>query len=78
MIKTYTLKVHYEDGNYWAEVVELPGCFATGRTMDELKEALGEAIGMVLEPPRTVTVEFEEPSPPAVKEVRARAELIAC
>lgn len=41
--------IHEEDGSYWAEVKELPGCFASGATLDELKEALVEAIGMCLE-----------------------------
>jgi predicted RNase H-like HicB family nuclease len=39
-----TVRVHEEDGSYWAEVVELPGCFASGETLDELRMALGEAI----------------------------------
>jgi predicted RNase H-like HicB family nuclease len=30
-------------------VKELPGCFASGATLDELKEALVEAISMCLE-----------------------------
>ena len=29
-----------------AEVLELPGCFASGYNDDELQEALAEAIGM--------------------------------
>jgi predicted RNase H-like HicB family nuclease len=37
-----------DDGTYWAEVKELPGCFASGRTLDELKEGLIEAIGLCL------------------------------
>ncbi len=44
-----TIRVHEEDGSYWAEVVELPGCFASGSTLDELREALEEAIVMYLE-----------------------------
>ncbi len=35
--------VHEEDGMYWAEVPNHPGLFASGETMDELLEALGEA-----------------------------------
>jgi predicted RNase H-like HicB family nuclease len=35
--------VHREDGMYWAEVPSHPGLFASGETMDELIEALGEA-----------------------------------
>ena len=37
-----------EDGSYWAEVAELPGCFASGFDLDELTEALAEAIEMCL------------------------------
>jgi predicted RNase H-like HicB family nuclease len=39
-----TVRVHQEDGSYWAEVVELPGCFASGETLDELRTALDEAV----------------------------------
>jgi predicted RNase H-like HicB family nuclease len=42
-------RVHHEDGAYWAEVLELPGCFASGRTLDELTEALHEAIATWLD-----------------------------
>jgi predicted RNase H-like HicB family nuclease len=44
-----TVRVHFEGGAYWAEVLELPGCFASGETLDELKDALDEAITMYLE-----------------------------
>jgi len=39
-----TVEIHEEDGVLWGQVVELPGCFATGDDLDELAEALGEAI----------------------------------
>ena len=35
-----------EDVGYWGEVIELPGCFASGRDFEEFKEALLEAIVM--------------------------------
>lgn len=35
-----------EDGSLWAEVAELPGCFASGTTLDELVEAAREAVAM--------------------------------
>jgi predicted RNase H-like HicB family nuclease len=41
-----TARIHQEDGSYWAEVVELPGCFASGDTLDELTEALSEAVSL--------------------------------
>ena len=45
----FTAVVRQEgDGSYWAEVLELPGCFASGFDLDELKEALTEAIGLCL------------------------------
>ena len=45
---TYHAEVHYEDGSYWAEVRELPGCFATGDDIPELEEALAESVEMCL------------------------------
>jgi predicted RNase H-like HicB family nuclease len=46
----YIVKVHEEpeSGMLWAEVLELPGCFASGATLDELREALEEAISLYL------------------------------
>ena len=49
--------VHREDGSYWAEVRELPGCFASGDTAAELIESVEEAVALYLAPP-----EGEEPS----------------
>jgi len=41
--------VHQEDdGSLWAEVLDLPGCFASGENLDELREALEEAISLYL------------------------------
>lgn len=42
----YVVQVHHEDDAYWAEVPELPGCFASGDTLDELAESLSEAIAL--------------------------------
>lgn len=38
-----------ETGNYWAEVAQLPGCFAAGSSRAELLESLEEAVGLYLE-----------------------------
>jgi predicted RNase H-like HicB family nuclease len=38
-----------DDGMFWADVRELPGCFASGATISELTDALLEAVGMCLE-----------------------------
>ncbi len=40
--------IHHAATEYWAEIAELPGCFASGRTLNELGEALGEAVGLYL------------------------------
>jgi predicted RNase H-like HicB family nuclease len=44
-----TVNVHREDGSYWADVPELPGCFATGDTLDELFCSLREGIQLYTE-----------------------------
>ncbi|MGN6558377.1 MAG: type II toxin-antitoxin system HicB family antitoxin [Solirubrobacterales bacterium] len=46
----FTVNIQEEAGTLWAEVVELPGCFATGNDLDELREALEEAISLYLCP----------------------------
>lgn len=43
-----TVNVHFEDGSYWAEVPELPGCFASGDTLDELFSSAREGIRLYL------------------------------
>ena len=41
----YTVTVYdAEEGGYWAEVLDLPGCVAQGETLDQLKVAVTEAI----------------------------------
>lgn len=62
---TYTIQVHEEgDGSYWAEVQELPGCFASGHTIDELWEGVAEAIGLYLSTDKEqVTVEMLSSDP---------------
>ncbi|MGH9092669.1 MAG: type II toxin-antitoxin system HicB family antitoxin [Acidimicrobiales bacterium] len=40
----YTVNIDEEDGCYWAEIVELPGCFVWGRSMEEIRAGLSEAV----------------------------------
>ena len=42
--ETFAVIVHEEDGGYWAEVPELPGCASQGETMDELLRNIVDAI----------------------------------
>jgi predicted RNase H-like HicB family nuclease len=44
-----TANIHREDGSYWADVSELPGCFASGDNLDELFASLREGIQLYLE-----------------------------
>ncbi len=44
-----TANIHREEGGYWADVPELPGCFASGDTFDELFDSLREGVELYLE-----------------------------
>jgi predicted RNase H-like HicB family nuclease len=46
--REFRVLVHEEDGSYWAEVDGLPGCFAAGDDLDELRSAVVEAITLYL------------------------------
>jgi predicted RNase H-like HicB family nuclease len=49
-ISLYTVIVHEaEEGGYWGEVLELPGCVSQGETMDEFRHNIREALEAVLE-----------------------------
>ena len=50
MPRGFTLNIYRdESGGYWAEVVELPGCFTQGKTVAETEERAREAIELYLE-----------------------------
>ncbi|HVA60030.1 MAG TPA: type II toxin-antitoxin system HicB family antitoxin [Mycobacteriales bacterium] len=49
MQNKFTLKISEDtDGMLWAQVEDLPGCFASGQNLDTLMEAAAEAIGLYL------------------------------
>ena len=49
-ISSYTVVVHEaEEGGYWGEVLELPGCVSQGETIDEFRRNIREALEAVLE-----------------------------
>lgn len=62
-----TIRVHHEGDRYWAEVAELPGCFASGTSLDELREALEEAVSLCLDTESTNGA----PRPLRIGELRA-------
>jgi predicted RNase H-like HicB family nuclease len=59
---TYHADVHEEDGSYWAQVRELPGCFASGDDVDELREAVTEAVDMCLPVRDRLVAVFSKPT----------------
>lgn len=67
----FTVNVHKDSGSLWAEVVELPGCFATGEDLDELRRALEEAISLYLldEPERGTIRSVQKVEPEGSMEV---------
>ena len=49
---TYTVIAHEaEEGGWWGEVLELPGCVSQGESIEEFRANIREAIGAVLESP---------------------------
>ena len=67
---TYTVLVYDaepEEGGYWAKVAELPGCYTSGDTLEEMEANVIDAIETYLaslketgEPmPQTATRKFE-------------------
>ena len=60
---TLTVEIHNEDGVLWGQVVELPGVFATGDNLDELAEALGEAIALYQTKDESAPAKPKPPAP---------------
>ena len=71
----YTLLVHEaepDEGGYWAEVAELPGCATSGETLDEILHNAHDAIatysaakrmlGEEIPPPADLKLEIAVPS----------------
>ena len=60
----------------WAEVLDLPGCFASGESVEELKEALVEAIELYISTPsnraRVTLVDWGDISDPLTDEAEGR------
>lgn len=75
------LTIHFEQDQIWAEVDEYPGCFAAGRNMEELQEALVEALSFYLaegDSPASVSAVRLEDDATASTRVPALVELAPC
>ena len=53
-----------EDGVYVASVPELPGCYTQGKTLEEVRERIKEAVELVLEEePELKKEKIQSPKP---------------
>jgi predicted RNase H-like HicB family nuclease len=48
MTQNVHVRVRFEDEAFWATVDEYPGVFATGDTLEELRESLEEGLSLVI------------------------------
>ena len=72
MSKRYAVVIEKGEGNYGAYVPDLPGCVATGTTIEEVEREIQEAIEFHLEGMRADGLPIPEPSS-AVKYVEVAA-----
>ena len=47
----YHFKVHKEGKGFWAECIELSGCFTEGDSMEELRKNMKEALNLYIDEP---------------------------
>ena len=48
LLKIYPAIFHKEDGSYWVEFPDLPGCQSVGDTLEEITLSASEALGLYL------------------------------
>jgi predicted RNase H-like HicB family nuclease len=61
-MKRYAIVIEKGEANYGAYVPDLPGCVATGATVEETERLLREAIALHLEGMKDDGVAIPEPS----------------
>lgn len=59
MTKVYPAIIHNEDGGFWLEFPDLPGCFTDGDTLENLMDNAEEALGAFL----AVKMDYREAIP---------------
>jgi predicted RNase H-like HicB family nuclease len=62
MTMQYAIVIEQAPGNYSAYVPDLPGCVATGATIEEVKREIQEAIALHLEGMREEGIPIPPPS----------------
>lgn len=58
----YTFKVHREDSGYWAECLDVEGCYTIGNNIKKLKSNAVEALSAHIQKPvkiSEIVFEFE-------------------
>lgn len=58
----YAMIIEPGERNYSAYLPDLPGCVATGRTIDELRQRMGEAVELHLKGLREDGLPIPEPT----------------
>lgn len=67
MADIYTFLAHKaNEGGYWAECLELPGCVVQGETLEELKRNIWEALEAMLEEEVPTPVALSSPGYPVI------------
>ena len=67
----YVIVIEQANGNYSAYAPDVPGCVATGATLDEVQQAMQEALAFHLEGLREEGLPIPQPSTVAYVEVAA-------
>ncbi len=59
---SYTIIIHRDEqeGGFWCEYPQLPGCYTQGETVDELMQNMKDAVALYLEEPEGVQFPIEE------------------
>ena len=65
-----------EEGGYWAEVPDLPGCYTQGETLEETRANVLEAAQCWLEGALADCISFAMPRPRRVRRRRHEAEAV--
>lgn len=58
----YAILIEKGERNYSADVPDLPGCIATGKTLEEVKQRMSEAVEMHLRGMREDGLPVPEPT----------------
>jgi predicted RNase H-like HicB family nuclease len=61
-MKRYAIVIEKGEANYGGYIPDLPGCVATGATVEETERRLGEAIALHLEGMKEDGLPIPEPS----------------